>query len=88
MSITDLCASDSKYNSKTELGIKRNKGLIASPGKGDCNRLRPSETAGPPRGRGLVRGWEGREIQDLAGFYRNCVCVPASLVVFGLVCGS
>lgn len=51
---TDLYASEPKYNSKTELGIKRNNSFIALQGKEGCSSLGPSKKpCKPPWVKGL-----------------------------------
>lgn len=66
---TDLHASELKHNTKTELGKMKINSLTALLGRGAPSRLWPSKLqAHPEEGGGGVY----REIQDLAGFDRNC----------------
>ena len=70
---------------ETESEIKRNNSFMALQGEGGFSRLWPSKTATPEEGAGGFY----REIQDLAGFDRNCVCATSLLsLVFRVVQGS
>lgn len=62
----DFCASEPKYNSKTESGIKRSNSFIALPDKGGGSRLWPSRNSKHTWKKGL--GDFYREMLDLAGF--------------------
>lgn len=73
-------------NAEAELGIKRNRSLLALPGKGGCSISFKKLPARLEEGAG---GGGSRAVQELAGFDRNCVLAPGLLgPVFRLVLGS
>ena len=72
---------------KTEFGIKRNNSFIASLGNGGCSRLWPSKKLQAHPEEGVWGSY--REIQDLAGFDKNCILAVSLLCqVFRVVLGS